>query len=613
MCGIFGYHGLEKAPWFSQEAFEHCLDMLSHRGPDGRGVYYSDNTGFGHRRLSILDVSNRGAQPMRSACGKVTITYNGEIYNFQPIKKELEDLGYSFESTSDTEVLLYAYMQWGEKCLNKLNGIFAFAIWDERHQTLFAARDHIGIKPFFYSTYKGVLTFSSETAPLLALPDFNRDHDPYGLDYYFTYSYIPAPYTGYKHIQQLGPGQCMTVKNGKVTVSTYWTMPIGQPRMRATEADMLAGFDAQLRAAVSRQMVSDVPLGAFLSSGVDSFAVVRAMQKNGHKDVKAFSIGFGRPEYDELPNARIAAEALGVNLTATQFQEADVALLKDIVPHTCDPFADSSAMPVYQLCQMTSEHVTVALSGDGADEMLGGYEVYTANKLARIYRFIPEALRRNIVKPLVALLPDKNAKYTLREKGGRFVFGAEQGLTRGHASWRVIMTPEMKKELYTPEFYEEVKDHDPVAPYANAMQNGLDAGLEPLEAALYADMVFYLPSDMLVKVDRMSMAHGLEVRVPLLDREFIDYCWSLPPEMKINGKVKKYILRKAISDLYPEELNRLPKSGFNVNYDSDGDFSFHDGGGIIDPVAACRPHGFGRYHQFLTRHALRVFEMSRKM
>ena len=564
MCGIVGYWEYGSGRTFDSGSFARLVDTLAHRGPDDKGIYQGPGIGLGHRRLAIIDISQRGRQPMSSPDNQVWLVYNGEIYNFNNLKKELEKQGSIFISTSDTEVLLHAYLRWDLECLKRLNGIFAFAIWDERYPRLWLVRDQIGVKPLYFSDYGGRLAFASEISALLAFPDIPKDPDLEGLDAYFSFGYVPAPRTGFKYIQQLLPGQYLLLDREGKRLTQYWDLALDKPQMRISPGECMTELDRVFTETVKRQMVSDVPLGAFLSSGTDSFAVVRAMQKNSTGKVTAYSIGFEEKAYDELPYTRMAAEALGVDLVSQRLRVDFRRLLEKIPPHCQDPFADSSCLPVYLLCEMAAKHVKVALSGDGGDELLAGYQVYKANRYAELYRQLPRFIRDGLVKPLVRLAPDMGGKYTYQEKLRRFLYGAEKAKFQGHASWRIIIPQEVKQKIYTPEFWRAVKDHDPVNLYTAYMEKAKNQGCSDLQSYLYADLKFYLPNDMLVKVDRMSMAHGLEVRVPFLDLEMVNFCWRIPDNLKLRNGQPKYILRQVIGDLYPPVLQKLPKSGFNM-------------------------------------------------
>lgn len=604
MCGILGYRNYRNGREIDRETFSRLIDTLAHRGPDDKGIYQARGTGLGHRRLSIIDLTPGGKQPMGSPDQKVWLVYNGEIYNFKTIREKLGKLGHKFVSTSDTEVLLHAYLEWDLNCLARLNGIFAFGLWDERRHRLWLVRDQIGVKPLYFADYQGTLYFASEIQTLLAIPEIPRTIDPEGIDAYFTFSYVPAPYTGYKHIKQVLPGHYLLLEGEAQKSAQYWDLPLDSPKINLDEPQCIQEFDRLFTETVQRQMVSDVPLGAFLSSGTDSFAVARAMRQTGSGEVTAFSIGFSDKRFDELDNTRLAAAALGVKLVAERLQVDFRHLLEKIAPHCEDPFADSSCLPMYLLCSIASKHVKVALSGDGGDELLAGYQVYKANRYARVFRKLPDFVKHGLVQPLADLIPDVGGKYTHREKLRRFIYGAGQGAGRDHASWRVIIPQELKQRIYTPEFRSAVKDFDPLSLYTQFITSAKDKGCSDLESYLYADLRFYLPNDMLVKVDRMSMAHGLEVRVPFLDLELVNFCWRLPDHLKIAGGQLKYILRQTIKDLYPPILQKLPKSGFNMspydNFIPDRDFVNQFG----NFSALHKNDLFSNYSYFLIKYSL---------
>lgn len=608
MCGIIGYRLRPGQTDIPPERFDAAIDVLSHRGPDGRGRWQRPDLslGLGHRRLSILDTSERGAQPMAVEGGQYIITYNGEVYNFQELKAELEELGHGFHSGSDTEVLLRAYETWGLDAIERFSGIFAFGMYDASRDRLVLARDHLGVKPLFYAQTPRGLFFASEIPALWAM-GVSDEPDPEGLDCYFSFSYVPAPLTGCKAIRQLLPGEYLVLDGPEMreTRVKYWDFPLDAPRLRGSEDELAEEFDRLLRETVSRQMVSDVPLGVFLSAGTDSFAIVRAMVDAGHKDVTACSIGFSNPQWDELPFARKAAEALGVRVLAEQVDPGlGRELIPRIRPHAREPFADSSSIPTWQLCEMTRKHVTVALSGEGADELLGGYATHRASDMARFARLIPGFVRQGLLTPLAHRLREGGGKYSLREKSTRFLFGAGQGKWRDHASWRTLLTPELKREVYTPEFHEATKGFDPVGRYVEPMRRASAAGLDDLHCRLYADLSFYLPSDMLVKADRMSMAHGLEVRVPFLDLAVVDFCWRLPAKMKIKGESRKHLLRRVIADRYPLELQQRPKSGFNMEYDLNAPPWVAFDNPFCRATRVPTDRLFGRYHQMMLEYLL---------
>ncbi len=598
MCGIVGYFDYQRLDFqLSSENFNQMVDSMVHRGPDGRGCYQEPGIGLGHRRLAILDVDgDRASQPMAIEERGIWLTYNGEIYNFRELKKELESLGHRFITVSDTEVLLHAYLEWNLECLKKLNGIFAFAIWDKFKSRLWLVRDSLGVKPLFYSDGDGKIVFASEVPALFHFPGLSREPDLFGMDAFFTFGYVPAPMTGHKAIRQLLPGEYLLIENGKKTFKKFWDLPLGVSKHKNSEQELLEEFSRLLKQAVECQMVSDVSLGAFLSSGTDSFAIVQAMQQVNKGKTTAFSMGFNNRKFDELDNTKISADALDVKLIEQRMDLEVESLIKEVSPHVQEPFADSSSLPTYLLCKMASKHVKVVLGGDGADELLGGYEIYKANDLARWYRRIPYAIREKFIRPLVRSIPDFGGKYSFQEKAGRFMYGSQQGAGRDHASWRIMLPQYLKKKLYTPEFFNEVKDFDAIGIYAESILRAKEQGHSFLDSCLYADLTFYLPNDMLVKVDRMSMAHGLEVRVPFLDLSLVEFCWRLPENMKIRGGQLKFILRKMLQDTYPKELQRLPKSGFNMETNAFQGTKVTMQNKFCAPIKIHTSELFGEYH-----------------
>lgn len=600
MCGIFGFYDFEYGNRnLDKTIFDKALDSMSHRGPDGRGTHTELGINLGHRRLSIIDLTEQALQPMCSIDKATWITYNGEIYNYLELRKTLISKRYTFKSNSDTEVLLNAYLEWGQDCVNHIRGMFSFAIWDSNKSELWLVRDQIGIKPLYYSIHKGCIYFASEISALLSIPQIPKQSDLCGINSFFSFGYIPAPSTGYKFIKQLLPGHSLVVsKDNKIKNLQYWDLPLNANKQSGSEEDILCEMEHIFNRVVKQQTISDVPLGIFLSAGTDSFAIARSLKKSGLENIRAFSIGFQNKEFNELDMTQLAAKALDYNLTSKIIDDSFVKeILKLVSPHAKDPFADSSSIPMYALCEMASKHVKVALSGDGADELLGGYSVYNANKYAEIYRQIPEFIKNDIIKPISNWVPDYGGKYTYREKAQRFIYGAERGKYHDHASWRVLLTKEQKKQVYSEDFYNEIKDHDPFLPYSDQILKAKNHGCLDLDAYLYSDLKFYLPNDMLVKVDRMSMANSLEVRVPFLDLDMVNFCWSLPTKYKVkNGKLK-YILKKLICKEQPRELQKLPKSGFNIilnNFDS-------------NPISQKVNH-FGNYSKFLFEYLVYIFK-----
>lgn len=562
MCGICGIlHFDGQSP--SLELLSTMTQSLRHRGPDAGGVHIEGSIGLGHRRLAIIDLSESGKQPMTNEDDSIWITYNGEIYNFLEVRKELEQRGHIFRSESDTEVILHAYETWGVDCLSRFNGMFAFGLWDSRLQRLWLVRDRLGIKPLFYLHRNDRLLFASEIKGILCDPTVPRHIDLHALHHYLSLNYTPAPYTLLCNIRQLPPAHFLLVdREGQTKLESYWDVSYGQKRS-GSETQLIEEFQHGLSQAVRMQMVSDVPLGAFLSGGVDSSSIVYWMSQGTDRPVKTFSIGFREESFDELGYARQVAQLCNADHHEYIVTPDAISALPKMVWHAEEPTADSSMLPVYYLSKMTREEVSVALSGDGADETLAGYETYFAHYLARLYRLLPQLIRQKILRPLVERLPVADAKMSWDYRFKLFVRGAELDYEAAHASWRTIFDETAKREMYTTELSGSLGNVKTLDLYRSAFAQ-TDA-VHPLDRLLYVDTRFYLPNDMLAKVDRMSMAHSLEVRVPFLDHQLVEFVASLPPNLKLRYFFYgKYALKKILHQAMPQIHVGRKKQGFNI-------------------------------------------------
>jgi len=562
MCGVAGILHFDGAP-VDRENLKCMTDSLAHRGPDGQGSFVSGFVGLGHRRLAIIDLSSAGEQPMTNENGTIWITYNGEIYNFQELRRQLQACGHQFKSNTDTEVIIHAYEEWGAACLKRFNGMFAFALWDEKLQRLWLARDRIGIKPLFYCHLNDRFLFGSEIKAILCDDSLERIVDLEALSYYLALFYTPAPYTLFRHVRQLLPGHYMFVNsNGQVQDVEYWELDYHEEYNR-TNREYIDEFLALLENAVRLRLISDVPFGAFLSGGVDSSSIAYFMAQILREPLKTFSIGFGEPSYDELEYARVVADLIQAEQHEQVVTAEAARVLPELVWYAEEPTADSSMVAVYYLSQMTRKHVSMALSGDGADEIMAGYETYQAYYLRQFYQLIPPFLRHHLLYPAIMALPASDGKITLPYKLKRFVSGAELPADDAHASWRIIFDAGVRKELLSP-----------LSDYAAIQADFLDLyrslflktnAHHPLNRMLYVDTRFYLPNDMLVKIDRMSMAHGLEVRVPFLDHRIVEFLAQVPPSLKLRKFFdKKYILKAGMKNYLPSEIIRRKKEGFNL-------------------------------------------------
>jgi len=537
---------------------------LAHRGPDGEGFHLSGPIGLGHRRLAIIDLSEAGAQPMSNDDESIWITYNGEIYNFKEIRHELEKKGHMFHSMSDTEVVIHAYEEWGFDCLERMNGMFSFGLWDGYRKKLWLVRDRLGIKPLFYYLQPNRILFGSEIKAILEDSRVDRQIDYEALAYFLALNYTPAPYTLFKHIRQLMPGSYMVVNdNGSHQIKEYWDIHYQEGKKKQRQSYYLEKLDTFLENSVRKRLMSDVPFGAFLSGGIDSSSIAYWMAKNLNEPLKTFSIGFGEETFDELQYAQTVSKRINSQHYEQIVKAQAAEVLPKIVWHSEEPTSDSSMVAVYYLAQMTRQHVTMALSGDGADEIFAGYETYQAYYLRKFYQLLPHGLRANIIAPLIHALPISDSNVSLNTKLRRFVSGAEILGEEAHGTWRVIFDDQQRKKLLSPVNHIPESHASNLDLYRTYFKNA--NAKHPLNRMLYVDTRSYLPNDMLVKVDRMTMAHGLEVRVPFLDHELVAFAATVPPSLKLkNLRHKKYLLKKSMQRRLPAQIIWRKKAGFNV-------------------------------------------------
>jgi asparagine synthase (glutamine-hydrolysing) len=568
MCGIAGILDL-RGRRAERSILERICARLVHRGPDEEGYHADGPAALGQRRLSIIDLSG-GRQPMANEDGSVWVTFNGEIYNFRELRPELERLGHRFTTWSDTEVILHAYEEYGEACVLRLRGMFAFGLWDGNRRRLFLARDRVGKKPLFYAEAGGQFVFASELQALLQHPEVSRDLDLAAIDEYLTYGYIPAPRTAFRGVFKLPPAHALTLRlaedgagvNGR-TLERYWSLEY-QPKLDLDEGEAAEALLEVLTEAVRLRMIADVPLGALLSGGVDSGVVVALMSRLSPRPVKTFSVGFDDKDYDELPHARLVAQRYGTDHHEMVVRPDALEAIPTLVRHYGEPYADSSAIPSYFVAQLTRQHVTVALNGDGGDESFAGYERYRALGLAERYHKIPLALRRGVLEPLAALVPDSLPRKSRMGRGKRFLQAASQPATQRYLRWVTFFTPAQKRELYTPEFRSGLGGYEGKAWLLDEFEALRQAGLHGLDAVLALDVRSYLPYDLLVKMDIAAMAHSLEARSPFLDHKVMEFCARLPDRFKIRGSMQKYLLKKVAKGLLPGAILSRRKMGFGV-------------------------------------------------
>jgi asparagine synthase (glutamine-hydrolysing) len=558
MCGICGTAGFEPV---DRSVLERMAAAIRHRGPDDDGFYldtYGDglSVGLGFRRLSIIDLVT-GKQPISNETGSVQLVLNGEIYNFRELRTDLESRGHVFMTNSDTEVVVHLYEEHGERCVEQLNGMFAFALWDRSRRELLLARDRFGKKPLYYADVGRSLIFGSELKALLEHPTCPRELDLDSVARYLAFEYVPTPHSIFGGVHKLPAGHVLTWRDGSSSTKPYWDLTFDSGP-DADEGDLAEELREQLRAAVRRRLVSDVPLGAFLSGGIDSSSVVALMAEAlAPGSVKTFTIGFGDASFDESSHARRVASHFGTDHHEEVFTpDVMLGLLPEVYGVMDEPFADASILPTYLLSRFTRGHVTVALGGDGSDELLAGYPTFAAERVARLYP-VPEAVNARTAIPLADRLPVSTSNFSFDFKLKRFLRGAALAPARRHAAWLgAFMPSEQSALLSTPPrggVLEEAERTFAAAPTR-----------DPVERLIYLYAKTYLQDDILVKVDRASMAHSLEVRAPFLDVELAAFLSRVPPRFKLRRLGTKHLLKRAMADVLPRGISDRPKKGFGI-------------------------------------------------
>lgn len=560
MCGIAGAVSADRP--LRAEVLIPALNAISHRGPDGEGSWSDGICALGQRRLAILDLSDSAQAPLSNEDGTVWVTFNGEIYNFRDLRAELEKKGHRFRSTGDTEVIVHAYEEWGPGCLDRFRGMFALAVWDLRARQLLLARDRVGKKPLFYAPAGLSLYFASEIQALLAMPAVDPgEPDPEAIDRYLSWGYVPAPATGFTGIKKIPPGHYAIVdlRDGlRTTVTSYWDLRF-EPKAALSESEAIDALRLQLTKAVELRMISDVPVGAFLSGGIDSSIVVGLMAQLSPVPVRTFSIGFDEASYDELEHARRIADLWGTDHEEHVVRPDALDVLPSLLRHYGEPFADSSAIPTYYVSKITSGSVKVALAGDGGDESFAGYERYRAHRVAATLSRLP---MRRAIGGMAALLPDSGDPKNRLRRVRRFLKVAGKSPIERYGRWMSYFDPTAKSTIYSTDFSSAVWPLERDDWFASLFTP--TNGLSPEEQAMSVDIQSYLPFDLLTKVDIASMANSLEVRAPFLDQEVMELAATLPAHFKLSGGVSKQILRATFPDLLPEENLRRPKMGFGV-------------------------------------------------
>jgi asparagine synthase (glutamine-hydrolysing) len=556
MCGIAGRFNFDPAQPVDRQRLSSMTDVLAHRGPDGQGLYIDAGIGLGHRRLSIIDLAT-GAQPLTNEDGTVWVVFNGEIYNFAEIRSELETFGHRFRTHSDTEVIVHAYEQWGARAVDRFRGMFAFAVWDARKRRLLVARDRLGIKPLYYAVRRDAVVFASEIKSLLEDPDVPREWSAEAIDAYLALQYVPAPATVYKAIRKLPAGHLLIAENGGTSVQQYWDLTFTGDGDPSREEEYLEQLDALVTESVRLRLLSDVPLGAFLSGGIDSSLVVSAMVGVAPGRVLTTSVGFEDHGFDELQYARTVARHLGTDAHEVIVHPEVADLLPRLAWHLDEPFGDSSAVPTYYVSAAARERVTVALSGDGGDELWAGYARH------RVERW--ESAARRWLGPSASTLVGRVAgRHASSFKGsralGHLALSPADACARKHAYG--LFEGGTRDTLYSRDFQAQVKGADPFEGF-RAIYNSCPSP-DPLDRALYLDVKTYLVDDILMKVDKMSMAVSLEARVPLLDHKLLEFAATIPTSLKLKRGRSKYLLRRLLERRIPKSIVDRPKHGFDA-------------------------------------------------
>jgi asparagine synthase (glutamine-hydrolysing) len=565
MCGITGWATLDAGtppPDGARELLRSMCERMTHRGPDSEGLMTTTGVALGMRRLAIIDLQT-GEQPVTSEDGQISVILNGEIYNYRELRSRLEQQGHRFRSESDTEVLPHLYEEYGQGMVNHLNGMFAFALWDARKRKLFIARDLFGEKPLYWGIFDKTFLFASEPKVLLAHPSVHPSLNLDALRQYLSLDYVPAPLSIYQGINKLPAAHTLTVEDGRVDVQPYWRLSYKTRQPVPTEEEAAEELRRLLEDSVRLRLVSDVPLGVLLSGGVDSSAVAAFAVRASSEAVKTFSISFAESSFDESAHARAVAKFLGTDHHEERLS-VDLAanLVGEIGSWMDEPFSDPSLVPTYLLSRFTRKHVTVALGGDGGDELFAGYPMYWGHNLARIYARIPRTLRRNIIEPLVRSLPVKTKNLSFDFKARRFITGMNYDEVARHHVWFGSFTPDEQAMLLTAEA-RGASDGDIYREARRILEEECDAD-NTTERMQNLDTRLYLAEDILTKVDRASMAVSLEVRAPFLDKRVAEYAASLPVDYKLRGRTTKYILKRAVTDLLPPFVTRRGKKGFGV-------------------------------------------------
>lgn len=556
MCGIAGYYGSGDI-----DILKKMARTLEYRGPDDEGYYVLNNVGIGHKRLSIIDLSKSGKQPMSNEDGTLSIVFNGEIYNYQELRKELKTK-HKFNSKTDTEVILHLYEEIGNKVFEKLDGMFALALYDKKSGEIILARDRFGKKPLYWAVFDHTLIFASEMKALMKHPSFVREIDLQSLNKYFIYEYIPTPNSIFKNVYKLEAGSYLRYNGAEIIKNEYYDIEFEKSN-KIEEPAILDELDQRMESAVKKRLISDVPLGIFLSGGIDSSAIAYYAQKNSKEKIKTFSIGFNEASFDESSYARKVAKHLKTDHYEKILSEKDSLDILPKIAHLLDePMADPSIIPTYLLSEFTKNKVTVALGGDGGDELFCGYDTFVAHRLAEYYEKIPNIIKNKIIENCVEMLPTSFNNISIDFKAKRFISGFKIDKKYRNQEWMSAFGEVERKKLFKDDVYRMIKKEDEYEEIDKYVEK--KSGDDYYDQLIYQYFKMYLMDDILVKVDRASMFNSLEVRAPMLDRELVNFVNSLPLEYKMNRLKTKYILKKLMENKLPKDIVYRKKKGFGI-------------------------------------------------
>jgi len=568
MCGISGIFSPKKMLGPDDAALAcRMAASIAHRGPDDSGCYSDPMVALSHRRLSVIDLSRNGHQPMSNEDGSVWIVFNGEIYNFAEIRQShrLVEKGHVFRSATDTEVLLHLYEELGSEMVSELNGMFAFAIWDKARSQLHLARDRHGIKPLFYSWQGDRFLFGSEIKTILLDPRVSRRVNVQALHDFLTFAYIPGPQTAFEGIYELPPAHWMTIPaSGGTSMRRYWDLRFDVDESMSLK-QAIDGARALTERAVKRQLIADVPIGVLLSGGMDSSTLVAMVSRQTTEAVRTYSVGFEDSSFNELPYAGIVARQYN---TVSRQIIVTPDLVRQMLPkylsYIDEPYADGSAIPTYYVCQIAKGEVVVVLSGEGGDEIFAGYETYAAYKASQWFRRVPQWIRRSVITPLVFRLPVSHKKLSLEFRMKRFLGGQALSPAEAHMWWRIVLTESQKRSLYSPRIQEQLSLAPPERHFLEVFDRS--PAQDTLNRLLHIDSSVFLPDDLMIKNDRMSMAHSLEARVPFTDHDLVEFLARVPPRFKLPGLRKKHLMRLSMKDLLPPAILNKKKVGLEMPY-----------------------------------------------